>query len=158
MCIRDRNWLSGSTEEDFLNSSMYFGYFCNYLPLEKGRILHLNKLESPLLKDALCQVWLKLAQWFWRRWKCEKFTDRRTDRQTDDGQQVIRKAQLSFQLRWAKMVKINMILKAPRMSIQKEIIIKVESNTRKGVKNWHDTKTKQERYMKTPFTFALKNK
>ena len=26
--------------------------------------LLLNKLES---KEALCQVWLKLAQWFWRR-------------------------------------------------------------------------------------------
>ena len=25
-------------------------------------------------KNALCQVWLKLVQWFWRRrWKCEKF-------------------------------------------------------------------------------------
>jgi hypothetical protein len=23
--------------------------------------------EFPLPKDALCQVWLKLAQWFWRR-------------------------------------------------------------------------------------------
>ena len=42
------------------------------------------KLESPSPKDALCQVWLKLAQWFWRmRWKCEKFTDGRTDRWTD---------------------------------------------------------------------------
>ena len=30
-------------------------------------VFHLNKLESPLPKDALCQVWLKLAQWFWRR-------------------------------------------------------------------------------------------
>ena len=28
-------------------------------------VLHLNKLESPL--DALWQVWLKLAQRFWRR-------------------------------------------------------------------------------------------
>ena len=28
--------------------------------------LHLKKLESPSPKDALCQVWLKLAQWFWR--------------------------------------------------------------------------------------------
>ena len=74
-------------------------------------VLHLNKLESTSPKDALCQNWLKLAQWFWRRrWKCEKFTDRqtdgrtdgRTDRQTDDGRQVIRKAHLSFQLRWAK--------------------------------------------------------
>ena len=41
--------------------------FRNYLPLEKGWALHLNKLESPSPKDALCQVWLKLAQWFWRR-------------------------------------------------------------------------------------------
>ena len=46
---------------------MYFSLFRNYLPLEKGGALHLNKLESPLLKDALCQVWLKLARWFWRR-------------------------------------------------------------------------------------------
>ena len=30
-------------------------------------VLHLKKLESPLTKDALCQVWLKLAQWFWSR-------------------------------------------------------------------------------------------
>ena len=100
------NWFSGSGEDDFLILSMFFHYFCNYLPLEKGGALHLNKLESPSPKDALCQVWLNLAQWFWRRrWKCEKFTDRRTDRQTDrqtdDGRQVIRKAHLSFQLRWA---------------------------------------------------------
>ena len=47
--------------------------------------LHLNKLESPPSKDALCHVWLKLAQWFWRRsWTCEKFTD---DRQTTDNRQ-----------------------------------------------------------------------
>ena len=39
----------------------------NHLPLEKGLALHLNKLESPSPKDALCQVWLKLAQRFWRR-------------------------------------------------------------------------------------------
>ena len=30
-------------------------------------VLHLNKLESPSTKDALCQIWLKLAQRFWRR-------------------------------------------------------------------------------------------
>ena len=34
--------------------------FRNYLPLEKGRALHLNKLESPSPKEAWCQ-------WFWRR-------------------------------------------------------------------------------------------
>jgi hypothetical protein len=27
----------------------------------------MNKPESPLPKDDLWQVWLKLAQWFWRR-------------------------------------------------------------------------------------------
>ena len=36
-------------------------------PLEKGVGLHLNKFVSPTPKDALCQVWLKLAQWFWGR-------------------------------------------------------------------------------------------
>ena len=30
-------------------------------------VLNLKKLESPSPKDAFCQVWLKLAQWFWRR-------------------------------------------------------------------------------------------
>ena len=45
---------------------MYFPYFVIISPLEKDVALHLNKLESTLPKDALCQVWLKLAQWFWR--------------------------------------------------------------------------------------------
>ena len=36
-------------------------------PLGKGMVIYLNKLESPLLKDALCQVWLRLAKRFWRR-------------------------------------------------------------------------------------------
>ena len=103
------NWPSGSGEEDFLISWMYFHYFviisprkrarpfiwttlnpfhtgrlwakvvCNWpgflentvfslvnvlslfgsvLPLEEGGALHLNKLESPLPKDALCKVCL----------------------------------------------------------------------------------------------------
>ena len=30
-------------------------------------VLHLYKLESPSFKDALCQVWWKLAQSFWKR-------------------------------------------------------------------------------------------
>ena len=51
----------------FLNFVNVFSLFPNYLPFEKGGALHLNKLESPSPKDALCQVWLKLAQWFWRR-------------------------------------------------------------------------------------------
>ena len=40
--------------------------FRSYLPLEMDGALHLNKLEFLFPKDALCQVWLKLAQWFWK--------------------------------------------------------------------------------------------
>ena len=40
-----------------------FLLFYNYLPLEMGVALHLKKIESPSSKDALCQVWLKLALW-----------------------------------------------------------------------------------------------
>ena len=65
----------------FLNFVIVFSLFLNYLPLEKGVAPHLNKLKSTSPKDALCQVWLKLTHWFWRRrWKCEKSTDGRTDR------------------------------------------------------------------------------
>ena len=51
----------------YFNFVNVFLLFCYYLPLEKGGALHLNKLESPSLRDTLCQVLLKLAQWFWRR-------------------------------------------------------------------------------------------
>ena len=68
----------------FLKVVNLFLLIPNYLPFGKGVALRLNKLEFPSPKDTLCQVWLKLAQWFWRRrWKCEKFTDRQTDGQTN---------------------------------------------------------------------------
>ena len=51
---------------EFLNFLSVFLQFHNYLPLEKDMALHLNKLEYLSPKDALCQVWLKLAQRFWR--------------------------------------------------------------------------------------------
>jgi hypothetical protein len=35
--------------------------------LERGNPVHFYKLEFLPPKDDLCQVWLKLAQWFWRR-------------------------------------------------------------------------------------------
>ena len=50
-----------------LNFVNVFSLFRNYHPFEKGGALHLNKLDFPLPKDVLCQVWLKLARWFWRR-------------------------------------------------------------------------------------------
>ena len=43
----------------FFNFVNVFLLIRNYLPLEKGGALHLNKVESPSPKDALCQVWLK---------------------------------------------------------------------------------------------------
>ena len=41
--------------------------FCYYPPLKEDVTLHFNIFESPLYKDTLCQVWLKLAEWFLRR-------------------------------------------------------------------------------------------
>ena len=39
----------------------------DYLLYKNWMVLHLNKLESPSTKNALCEVWLKLAQWLWGR-------------------------------------------------------------------------------------------
>ena len=58
----------------------------------KRACMALNELESPLAKDALCEVWLKLAQWFWWWWNVFRRTERG---QTDDGQQAFRKVHLS---------------------------------------------------------------
>ena len=44
-------------------SSLCFRYFAITL-FEKSIVIHLNKLELPLPKDALRLVWLKLAQCF----------------------------------------------------------------------------------------------
>ena len=41
--------------------------FHYYLPLEKNVAFHLKKLETLSPKDALCQVWLKFAQWSLRK-------------------------------------------------------------------------------------------
>ena len=54
-------------ENKILKFVNVFSLFRYYLPLEKGVALHLNKFEFLLPKDDLCQVWLKLAQWFLRR-------------------------------------------------------------------------------------------
>jgi hypothetical protein len=58
----------------FLKFFSVFLLFCDYLPLEKGKPLNFNNLESPPPKDDLCQVWLKFAKWFWRRSrKCKHY-------------------------------------------------------------------------------------
>ena len=44
-----------------------FCHFAIILPLDKGVVFHLNKLEFTSHKDALCQVRLNSAKWFWKR-------------------------------------------------------------------------------------------
>ena len=51
----------------FLNFMNVFSLFRKYLPLGKGGAFHMNKLESSSPKNALCQVCLIMAQWFWRK-------------------------------------------------------------------------------------------
>jgi hypothetical protein len=78
-------WLADSEEKIFLlNFQCMFNLLLlsalgEYVPL------HLNKLEFPYPKGDLCQVWLKLAQWFWKRSPiCQNLQiDRRTDRRSD---------------------------------------------------------------------------
>jgi hypothetical protein len=54
-------------EKKILKNFQNFLLFRYHLPLGKGVVFHLYNSESPLPKDALCQVGLKLAQWFWRK-------------------------------------------------------------------------------------------
>ena len=60
------NCPSDSEEEYFKISSMFFRYFV-IISLRNGRGIYFKKLESPSRKNALCQILMKLAQWFWRR-------------------------------------------------------------------------------------------
>jgi hypothetical protein len=95
-------WPAGFREEDFFKKFSVFLLFHYYLPLEKAIPLPLNKLELPLPKDDLCQVWLKLVQWFWRRGrKCKSLqTNRWTDR-TDGRQDRQMDARQPEKLTWA---------------------------------------------------------
>jgi hypothetical protein len=69
-------------------------------PLEEGQSPSFEEFRIPSPKNDLCQVWLKLAQRFWRR--SQKYKSLQTDEQ-----RAIRIAHLSFQLRWAKNHKIS---------------------------------------------------
>jgi hypothetical protein len=68
ICIKfELNWTAGSEEKNFQIIFSDFLLFRYYLPLGKRDVLHLYNSEFPLPKDDLCQLWLKLACWFWRR-------------------------------------------------------------------------------------------
>ena len=61
------NWLSGAGEEDFLKiSSMYFSNFGIMSPWKRVGP-SFEQTWIPIIKGCLCQNWLQLAQWFWRR-------------------------------------------------------------------------------------------
>jgi hypothetical protein len=54
-------------------------------PVGDGQPLSFEQFRIPSPNDDLCQVWLKLAQWFWRRSrKCKSLqTDGQQDGKTD---------------------------------------------------------------------------
>jgi hypothetical protein len=105
-------WPAGSGEEDFCLC------ICTLLLLSAFGEGWSPSFETPSPKNDLCQVWLKLAQWFWRRRrKCKNLqTDARTDRKP-----AIRIAHLSFQLRWAKIQFIYSVYFL-KTSVQKHVL------------------------------------
>ena len=54
------NWPSGSVVEDIKFCQCIFAISL-LSSFGKDRVLHLYKREFPILNDALCLVWLKLA-------------------------------------------------------------------------------------------------
>ena len=102
------NWLSGSGEEDFLISFMYYGYYVIISPWKRVGVLQLNKwipftqgsFVSSLVKTGPVVLGERMKMW-------KVYNDNNGRQQTDDGRQAIRKAHLSFQLRWAKNGKVS---------------------------------------------------
>ena len=99
------NWPNGSGEEDFLFLPMYYHYFVIISPWKRtGPFIWTNL--NPLHPRMFC------AKFGWNRPSGSGEEDENvkslqmSDGQTDDRQQVIRKAHLSFQLRWANKINI----------------------------------------------------
>ena len=94
---------SGPGEEDFYILSMYFRFFIIISPWKKTGPLIWTNLNPPHPK-MLCATfsgnWLSGSGEEVENVKSLQ-TDGQTDRLADDGRQLIRKAHLSFQLRWA---------------------------------------------------------
>jgi hypothetical protein len=85
-----------SWRRSFLKVFSILLFFCYYLPLEKDKPLHLYTFESP--PRWLVPSLVKIPPVVLSR---EEVEDVKVHRQTD-GRRAIRKAHLSFQLRWAK--------------------------------------------------------
>ena len=77
-------------EMKIVRSCQFIFIISQLSPLWKKRgPLFVKKLWFPFPRDTLCNVWLKLAQWYWgRRWKVKSLqTDGRTDRPRTTGDQ-----------------------------------------------------------------------
>ena len=120
VCAKFEGWnLQSGSGEDFLNFVNTFLLFRYCLPKGKDVALHLNELESPSPKDALCHIWLKLAQWFWRKSRnCKKG---RTNRQTPNATWSKKLTDFSFQLKWAKKEEKNKHYYEAKKKKKKEI-------------------------------------
>ena len=98
-CVKfGRNWPSRSGEEDFL---MLITNFCNsfFSNLGMGHAFIWTNLKLHHSRmHASCQVLLKLAQWFLKRWIYEKFTIKQTDRRwtTDDQKSSLELSTVSY--------------------------------------------------------------
>ena len=57
-------YIQGCIVLNFVNA---FSLFLKYLPLEKVWVPSCEQIRIPSPKDVLCQFWLTLTQWFWRR-------------------------------------------------------------------------------------------
>jgi hypothetical protein len=75
------NWPAGS-REDFKKINECLLILLS--PLGNGIVLHLYYSESPLPKNDLCQLWVKLAKRFLRRSRKCKFLDVQIYGQTTD--------------------------------------------------------------------------
>ena len=73
--------------------SLFHNYFIYYHHLEKGVALHLNPFPQGCFVPSLVEIGQVVLK------KKMKFFFLKVYSQTDDGQQAIRKAHLSFQLR-----------------------------------------------------------
>lgn len=60
-------WTNGFRDKTKSKTSPQISLILDIIPLKEGVADHYNKFQFPLLKDVLCQVCLKLSQWFLSR-------------------------------------------------------------------------------------------
>jgi len=93
---------SGSWEEHFWRFNKIF-LILTLIGPQNGSVPLFEQIWIPIPNQVSHQNWSKLAQWFLRRSRLKK----QTDRQTDAGKIAMAIARLSLKLRWAKMLTLN---------------------------------------------------